>query len=53
MPEAVDVSIKESSQGYQLRVVQEVVLALLAKEASTAISCAPGFSLRLARWRRR
>ena len=27
-------SIKEAAQGYQLRVVQEVVLALLAKEAS-------------------
>jgi DNA-binding PadR family transcriptional regulator len=34
MPEAVGVSIKESSQGYQLRVVQEVLLALLAKERS-------------------
>ena len=34
MREAVDVSMKESSRGYQLRVVQEVVLALLAKEAS-------------------
>ena len=34
MPEAADVSIKEPSQGYQLRVVQEVLLALLAKEAS-------------------
>ena len=34
MPEAVGVSIKEPSQGYQLRVVQEVLLALLAKEAS-------------------
>jgi DNA-binding PadR family transcriptional regulator len=32
--EAVGVSIKEQSQGYQLRVVQEVLLALLAKEAS-------------------
>jgi DNA-binding PadR family transcriptional regulator len=32
--EAVDVSIKEPSQGYQLRVVQEVLLALLAKEPS-------------------
>ena len=32
-PEAIAVSIKES-QGYQLRVVQEVLLALLAKEAS-------------------
>jgi len=28
------VSIKEPSHGYQLRVVQEVILALLAKEAS-------------------
>ena len=35
MPEAVGVSMKEQpSQGYQLRVVQEVLLALLAKEAS-------------------
>jgi DNA-binding PadR family transcriptional regulator len=32
--EAVRVSNKEPSQGYQLRVVQEVLLALLAKEAS-------------------
>jgi DNA-binding PadR family transcriptional regulator len=30
----VGVSVKEQSQGYQLRVVQEVLLALLAKEAS-------------------
>jgi DNA-binding PadR family transcriptional regulator len=34
VPEAVDVSISEPSRGYQLRVVQEVLLALLAKEAS-------------------
>ena len=34
MPEAVDVSMREPSGGYQLRVVQEVLLALLAKEAS-------------------
>jgi DNA-binding PadR family transcriptional regulator len=33
MPD-VDVSIKEPSQGYQLRVVQEVLLALLAQEPS-------------------
>jgi DNA-binding PadR family transcriptional regulator len=33
-PEAVAASVKEPSQGYQLRVVQEVVLALLAREAS-------------------
>ncbi|HET8873581.1 MAG TPA: PadR family transcriptional regulator [Gaiellaceae bacterium] len=32
--EAVGVPIKEASQGYQLRVVQEVLLALLAKEPS-------------------
>jgi DNA-binding PadR family transcriptional regulator len=32
--DAVGVSIKEPSRGYQLRVVQEVLLALLAKEAS-------------------
>lgn len=34
MPEAVGVSIKDPSHGYQLRVVREVLLALLAKEAS-------------------
>ena len=34
MPEAAHVSIQEPSHGYQLRVVQEVLLALLAKEAS-------------------
>jgi DNA-binding PadR family transcriptional regulator len=34
VPEAVGVSSIEPSQGYQLRVVQEVLLALLAKEAS-------------------
>jgi DNA-binding PadR family transcriptional regulator len=34
MSEAVGVSVRESSQGYQLRVVQEVLLALLAKEPS-------------------
>ncbi len=34
MPEAVDVSVKEPSAGYQLRVVREVLLALLAKESS-------------------
>lgn len=34
MPEAVDVSLREPSGGYQLRVVQEVLLALLANEAS-------------------
>jgi DNA-binding PadR family transcriptional regulator len=34
VPEAVGVSVKEPSHGYQLRVVQEVLLALLAKEAS-------------------
>ena len=33
-PETAAVSIKDPSQGYQLRVVQEVLLALLAKEAS-------------------
>jgi DNA-binding PadR family transcriptional regulator len=32
--EAVGASMKEPSHGYQLRVVQEVLLALLAKEAS-------------------
>jgi DNA-binding PadR family transcriptional regulator len=34
VPEAVDVSVKEPSAGYQLRVVREVLLALLAKESS-------------------
>jgi DNA-binding PadR family transcriptional regulator len=34
LPETAAVSMKEPSQGYQLRVVQEVLLALLAKEAS-------------------
>jgi DNA-binding PadR family transcriptional regulator len=34
VPETIARSIKEPSQGYQLRVVQEVLLALLAKEAS-------------------
>src|SRR4029450_2451244 len=32
MPDAVEVPIREPSQGYQLRVVQEVLLALLATE---------------------
>ena len=53
MPEAADVSIQEPTHGYQLRVVQEVLLALLARRPLTATSCAPGFSLRLARSRRR
>jgi DNA-binding PadR family transcriptional regulator len=34
VPKAAVVSMKEPSQGYQLRVVQEVLLALLAKEPS-------------------
>ena len=34
MPDAVRMSMKEPSHGYQLRVVQEVLLALLAKDAS-------------------
>jgi DNA-binding PadR family transcriptional regulator len=34
VPEAVNVSVKEPSAGYQLRVVREVLLALLAKESS-------------------
>src|SRR4030095_704213 len=34
MPDAVEVPIREPSQAYQLRVVQEVLLALLAKDAS-------------------
>ena len=34
MPEPAGASIREPSSGYQLRVVQEVLLALLAQEAS-------------------
>src|SRR3954471_11296635 len=34
MPRAVGAASREPSHGYQLRVVQEVLLALLAKEAS-------------------
>ena len=34
MSEPAGVSIREPSQGYRLRVVQEVLLALLAKEPS-------------------
>src|SRR5262245_1709699 len=34
MQDAVEVAIREPSQGYRLRVVQEVLLALLAKDAS-------------------
>ena len=34
MPEVVGAPSREPSHGYQLRVVQEVVLALLAKEPS-------------------
>jgi DNA-binding PadR family transcriptional regulator len=34
VPEAEGVSVKTAHQGYQLRVVQEVLLALLAKEPS-------------------
>jgi DNA-binding PadR family transcriptional regulator len=34
VPEAVDQSINQPAQSYQLRVVQEVLLALLAKEAA-------------------
>jgi DNA-binding PadR family transcriptional regulator len=34
VPDALSVSVKERSHGYQLRVVQEVLLALLAKSAS-------------------
>jgi DNA-binding PadR family transcriptional regulator len=34
MPEPVGVSVKEPASGYQLRVVQEVLLALLATQAS-------------------
>jgi DNA-binding PadR family transcriptional regulator len=34
VPDAVRMTMKEPSHGYQLRVVQEVLLALLAKDAS-------------------
>jgi DNA-binding PadR family transcriptional regulator len=34
VPQAVDISVEEAPQGYQLRVVREVLLALLAKEAA-------------------
>jgi DNA-binding PadR family transcriptional regulator len=34
MPQAVERSMKQPDHGYQLRVVQEVLLALLAQEAS-------------------
>src|SRR3954471_1997193 len=34
MPRAVGAASREPSHGYQLRVVQEVLLALLAKDAS-------------------
>ena len=34
MPRAVGAASKEPSHGYQLRVVQEILLALLAKDAS-------------------
>src|ERR687897_760864 len=34
MEAAVRMSIREQSHGYQLRVVQEILLALLAKDAS-------------------
>jgi DNA-binding PadR family transcriptional regulator len=34
MPDTVEVPIREPSHGYQLRVVQEVLLALLAKDVS-------------------
>ncbi len=34
MPEAASLSLKDPSHGYQLRVVQEVLLALLANEAA-------------------
>src|SRR4030095_7164940 len=34
MPDTAAMSMKEPAQGYQLRVVQEVLLALLAKESS-------------------
>jgi len=34
MPEPAAAKIKEPSHGYQLRVVQEVLLALLATKAS-------------------
>ena len=47
MPQAVDVSMREPSGGYQLRVVQEVLLALLAKEASHGYQVRAGLQLAL------
>jgi DNA-binding PadR family transcriptional regulator len=47
VPEAVDVSMREPSGGYQLRVVQEVLLALLAKEASHGYQVRAGLQLAL------
>jgi DNA-binding PadR family transcriptional regulator len=47
VPEAAVVSMKEPSQGYQLRVVQEVLLALLAKEPSHGYQLRTGLELAL------
>jgi DNA-binding PadR family transcriptional regulator len=47
VPEAVDVSMREPAGGYQLRVVQEVLLALLAKEASHGYQVRAGLQLAL------
>ena len=47
MPQAVDVSMREPAGGYQLRVVQEVLLALLAKEASHGYQLRAGLQLAL------
>ena len=47
MPQAVDVSMREPAGGYQLRVVQEVLLALLAKEASHGYQVRAGLQLAL------
>src|SRR4029453_12464692 len=41
------VSIKQASQGYQLRVVQEVLLALLAKDPSHGYQLRAGLQLAL------
>jgi DNA-binding PadR family transcriptional regulator len=47
MQEPIAVPIKEPSGGYQLRVVQEVLLALLAKEASHGYQLRAGLQLAL------
>ena len=52
MPGAAGLSVKEPRQGYQLRVVQEVLLALLADEASHGYQIGRSSSWRSVRWPR-